>query len=109
MELATEQKESNLDLVQHHSHLVTIMQAVMTFSLKSVKPLSLFDTTVSGQLVTVLANSSVILDKCSMSKACQAQPVHLVPPRLGSQASWTDARQPFPADRLWPDWCTCEL
>ncbi len=46
-DLSTEQKDSNHELVQHHYTLVTILHAILVFSLKSVKPLSLFDTKVS--------------------------------------------------------------
>lgn len=47
VELALEQKESTPDLVQHHYNLCVMMHAVMVFAMKSVKPLSLFDTKVS--------------------------------------------------------------
>ena len=46
-DLSSEQKDSNQELVQHHCTLVVILQAIFVFTLKSVKPLSLFDTKVS--------------------------------------------------------------
>ncbi len=49
VELALEQKDSNQDLVEHHLSLAVILHAALTFGMKSVKPLSLFDTKV-GQL-----------------------------------------------------------
>ena len=42
VELAAEQ-ETNLELVEHHFQLCVLMYAILSFSLKSVKPLSLFD------------------------------------------------------------------
>ncbi|XP_012505124.1 PREDICTED: rab3 GTPase-activating protein non-catalytic subunit [Propithecus coquereli] len=44
VELALEQKHIHYPLVEHHSILCSILYAVMRFSLKSVKPLSLFDS-----------------------------------------------------------------
>ena len=42
VELAVEQKEANIDLVIHHHSLCIVLVASLTFSLKSIKPLSLF-------------------------------------------------------------------
>lgn len=47
VELALEQKHVHYPLVEHHSVLCAILYAVMRFSLKAVKPLSLFDSKVS--------------------------------------------------------------
>ncbi|XP_016076679.1 PREDICTED: rab3 GTPase-activating protein non-catalytic subunit isoform X2 [Miniopterus natalensis] len=44
VELALEQKPIHYPLVEHHSVLCSILYAVMRFSLKAVKPLSLFDS-----------------------------------------------------------------
>ncbi|XP_066883929.1 rab3 GTPase-activating protein non-catalytic subunit isoform X2 [Kogia breviceps] len=43
-ELALEQKHIHYPLVEHHSVLCSLLYAVMRFSLKTVKPLSLFDS-----------------------------------------------------------------
>lgn len=47
VELALEQKPIHYPLVEHHSILCSILYASMRFSLKSVKPLALFDSKVS--------------------------------------------------------------
>nr|XP_004670175.2 rab3 GTPase-activating protein non-catalytic subunit [Jaculus jaculus] len=44
VELALEQKPIHYPLVEHHSTLCSVLYAAMHFSLKSVKPLSLFDS-----------------------------------------------------------------
>ncbi|CAI5770948.1 Uncharacterized protein PODLI_1B008190 [Podarcis lilfordi] len=44
VELALEQKHIHYPLVEHQSVLCSILYAIMKFSLKSVKPLSLFDS-----------------------------------------------------------------
>ncbi|XP_012870441.1 PREDICTED: rab3 GTPase-activating protein non-catalytic subunit [Dipodomys ordii] len=44
VELALEQKHIHYPLVEHHSILCSILYAVMRFSLKTVKPLALFDS-----------------------------------------------------------------
>lgn len=44
VELAVEQKTTNYGLIHHHYHLSVIMLAVLTFNIKSVKVISLFDT-----------------------------------------------------------------
>ncbi|KAG8518205.1 Rab3 GTPase-activating protein non-catalytic subunit, partial [Galemys pyrenaicus] len=44
VELALEQKHIHYPLVEHHSVLCAILYAIMRFSLKTVKPLSLFDS-----------------------------------------------------------------
>lgn len=44
VELALEQKHIHYPLVEHHSVLCSILYAIMRFSLKSVKPLALFDS-----------------------------------------------------------------
>lgn len=46
VELAIEQKEANIELVEHHYALCVILHAAFVFSLKAVKPLSMFDTKV---------------------------------------------------------------
>ena len=66
-DLSTEQKDSNLELVQHHYTLVVILYAILVFSLKSVKPLSLFDTKVS-MCVKVSEYSKV--SKCTKISGC---------------------------------------
>lgn len=48
VELALEQKPIHYPLVAHHSVLCSILFASMRFSLKSVKPLALFDSKVSS-------------------------------------------------------------
>lgn len=50
VELALEQKHIHYALVEHHSILCSMLYAVMRFSLKTVKPLSLFDSKVSTSL-----------------------------------------------------------
>lgn len=49
VELALEQKHIHYPLVEHQYVLSAIMYAIMKFSLKSVKPLSLFDSKVSAR------------------------------------------------------------
>ncbi|XP_066236452.1 rab3 GTPase-activating protein non-catalytic subunit [Saccopteryx leptura] len=44
VELALEQKHIHYPLVEHHSVLCSVLYAVMRFALKTVKPLSLFDS-----------------------------------------------------------------
>eukprot|EP00069_Balaena_mysticetus_P003998 bmy_17004T0 len=44
VELALEQRHIHYPLVEHHSALCALLYAVMRFSLKAVKPLSLFDS-----------------------------------------------------------------
>uniref|UniRef100_A0A452S4C8 RAB3 GTPase activating non-catalytic protein subunit 2 n=1 Tax=Ursus americanus TaxID=9643 RepID=A0A452S4C8_URSAM len=44
VELALEQKHVHYPLVEHHSVLCSVLYAVMRFALKTVKPLSLFDS-----------------------------------------------------------------
>uniref|UniRef100_A0ACB8GAN6 Rab3 GTPase-activating protein non-catalytic subunit n=1 Tax=Sphaerodactylus townsendi TaxID=933632 RepID=A0ACB8GAN6_9SAUR len=44
VELALEQKHIHYPLVEHQSVLCTVLYGIMKFSLKSVKPLSLFDS-----------------------------------------------------------------
>lgn len=46
-ELALEQKASNVELVEHHYYLTISMHAILTFGMKSTRPLSLFDTKVA--------------------------------------------------------------
>lgn len=46
VELAVDQKEANSELVEHHYTLCVILHAVFAFTMKSVKPLSFFDTKV---------------------------------------------------------------
>lgn len=47
VELALEQKPIHYPLVEHHSVLCSVLYAVMRFSLRAVKPLSLFDSKAS--------------------------------------------------------------
>lgn len=54
VELALEQRPIHYPLVEHHSILCSILYASMCFSLKSVKPLALFDSKVSSQRVLEL-------------------------------------------------------
>ena len=51
VELAVEQKEANVQLVEHHYVLCALVHSVLAFSMKSVKPLSLFDTKVYQHLL----------------------------------------------------------
>jgi len=46
VELAIGQKGANIELVEHHYALCVILHAAFVFSLKAVKPLSMFDTKV---------------------------------------------------------------
>lgn len=46
VELAIDQKTTNYMLLKHHHHLAVLMEAVVEFSLKSVKVISLFDSKV---------------------------------------------------------------
>ena len=46
VELAIDQKATNYMLLKHHHHLAVLMLAVIEFSLKSVKVMSLFDNKV---------------------------------------------------------------
>ena len=46
VELAVEQKEANNSLVEHHYVFCALLHAVLVFSLKSIKPFSLYDTKV---------------------------------------------------------------
>lgn len=48
VELALEQRHVHYPLVQHHYILTSILHAIMRFSIKSVKPLGLFDSKVRG-------------------------------------------------------------
>ncbi|XP_011896044.1 PREDICTED: rab3 GTPase-activating protein non-catalytic subunit isoform X3 [Cercocebus atys] len=63
VELALEQKHIHYPLVEHHSILCSILYAVMRFSLKSVKPLSLFDSKAILQVhdKEVLASQLLVL------------------------------------------------
>jgi len=46
VELAVEQKEANVQLVEHHYLLCALLHAILVFAMKSVKPMYLFDTKV---------------------------------------------------------------
>ena len=50
-ELALEQKPANLELVEHHFSLCVMLHAILNFNMKSVRPLSLFDSKVWLNLV----------------------------------------------------------
>jgi len=54
VELAVEQKEANTDLVEHHYVFCALLHAVLVFSLKSIKPLSLYDTKVLNCIAVLL-------------------------------------------------------
>lgn len=56
VELALEQKHIHYPLAEHQSVLCTVLYGIMTFSVKSVKPLSLFDSK-----VCVLSRRSALL------------------------------------------------
>ena len=47
VELAVEQKETNVELVSHHFCLCVLLHAVLALAMKNIKPLSLFDSKVS--------------------------------------------------------------
>ncbi|CAH1792513.1 unnamed protein product [Owenia fusiformis] len=42
-ELAVDQRETNYGLLLHHFHLTVVLNAILEFTMKSVKPISLFD------------------------------------------------------------------
>jgi hypothetical protein len=44
VELAVEQNKANTELVEHHYMLCVLLHAALVFGMKSIKPLSLFDT-----------------------------------------------------------------
>ena len=46
MDEAQEQPPSNASLVELHAKLVTVLWIIIGLEMKSIKPLSLFDTTV---------------------------------------------------------------
>jgi len=51
VELAVEQKQVNTSLVEHHYVFCALLHSVLVFSLKSVKPLALYDTKVTNAAV----------------------------------------------------------
>ena len=53
VELAVEQKPVNTCLVEHHYVFCSLLHAVLVFSLKSIRPFSLYDTKVLFCCVTV--------------------------------------------------------
>ena len=53
VELAMEQKATNVALVQHHYFLCLILHAMLVLGLKSVKPLSLFDSKVRWSVLLI--------------------------------------------------------
>jgi len=55
VELAVEQKEANTDLVEHHYVFCALLHAVLAFSLKSIKPFSLYDTKVHNYVTVLLS------------------------------------------------------
>lgn len=55
MDEAQEQPPSNAPLVELHAKLVTVLWIVIGLEMKSVKPLSLFDTTVIIRFVEHLS------------------------------------------------------
>jgi len=50
VELAVEQKEANTQLVEHHYVFCNLLHAILVYSLKSIKPLSLYDTKVLSRI-----------------------------------------------------------
>ena len=60
VELAVEQKETNCELVEHHYSLCVILHAVFAFSLRSVKPLSFYDTKVNRILTNLYLSSRIL-------------------------------------------------
>ncbi|OWK08154.1 RAB3GAP2 [Cervus elaphus hippelaphus] len=63
VELALDQKHIHYPLVEHHSVLCAVLYAVMRFSLKTVKPLALFDSKAILQVQDkeVLASQLLVL------------------------------------------------
>lgn len=59
VELALDQKHIHYPLVEHHSILGAILYAIMRFSLKTVKPLSLFDSKVILRAIGILSELRV--------------------------------------------------
>lgn len=70
VELALEQKHIHYPLVEHHSVLCSVLYAVMRFALKTVKPLSLFDSKVR----TSEASRAVLEPRVWQAQAGQAGP-----------------------------------
>jgi len=64
VELAVEQKEANSSLVEHHYVFCTLLHAVLIFSLKSIKPFSLYDIKVHNGIVSIAVNSFLWLSNC---------------------------------------------
>ena len=54
VEIAVEQKEANAGLVEHHYVFCTLLHAILVYSLKSIKPLSLYDTKVLIRISVLL-------------------------------------------------------
>jgi len=54
VELAVEQREANSCLVEHHYVFCALLHAVLVFSLKSIKPFSLYDTQVLSSVAVLL-------------------------------------------------------
>jgi len=54
VELAIEQKEANIELVEHHYIFCVLLHAILAFSLKSIKLLSLYDTKVFNSIALLL-------------------------------------------------------
>ncbi|EQB78579.1 RAB3 GTPase activating protein subunit 2 (non-catalytic) [Camelus ferus] len=71
VELALEQKHIHYPLVEHHSVLCAVLYAVMRFSLKAVKPLSLFDSKFLLKVVStaVQARHALAKDRDSLEEA----------------------------------------
>lgn len=65
VELAMEQKATNVALVKHHYYLCLILHAMLVLALKSVKPLSLFDSKGKGALFKPLQSSPTLPTKSS--------------------------------------------
>jgi len=63
VELAVDQKETNSSLVEHHYVFCVLLHAILFYSLKSVKPFSLYDTKVRTSLLSS-TDYTVDLDVC---------------------------------------------
>jgi len=50
VELAVEQKAANTSLIEHHFVFCALLHAILVFSLRSIKPLSLYDTKVVNSI-----------------------------------------------------------
>ncbi|XP_014669497.1 PREDICTED: rab3 GTPase-activating protein non-catalytic subunit-like [Priapulus caudatus] len=60
VELAIDQRPTNYDLVSHHHQLATVLHAILVYELKSVRPLSLYDSKGKNALFTDLHTHPVM-------------------------------------------------